>query len=312
VIDVSHKPTTLRSATARAVLHAAPASIAQIREGTVPKGDPLEVARAATAVAVKSTPLMIPYCHPVRIDWVHTEFEIAEGTIQVDVTVKAVDRTGVEVEAMTGASTAALVLYDMLKMLDDTLWIEGVRLLDKRGGKTDRRGAHAEKVDAAILISSDSIAKGEKRDISGLIIRRRLEAAGLRVVDQQVVPDDIGSIVRVVREWIDQDGVGLIVTTGSTGFGPRDRIPEAMDQLIEREAPGIMEAARMHGQRRNPYSMLSRGRAGARGDSLIINLPGSQGGVGDALDALIPGVLHAFEVLRGGGHESDPREGEDA
>jgi cyclic pyranopterin phosphate synthase len=139
MIDVSEKSDTFRSATARAVVHVGPAAVARVRAGTAPKGDPLEMARGATALAVKNTPQLIPYCHPVRIDWVGTEFEIDEESIAIRVTVKAFDRTGVEVEAMTGAATAALVVYDMLKMLDDRMWIEEVRLLEKRGGKSDRQ-----------------------------------------------------------------------------------------------------------------------------------------------------------------------------
>ena len=94
----------------------------------------------------------------------------------------------------------------------------------------------------------------------------------------------------------------LVLTTGGTGFGPRDRTPEAMAAVIEREVPGIPEAARAHGAERTPYSMLSRGRAGLRGSTLIVNLPGSSRGVAESLDALFPGILHAFKMIRGGGH----------
>lgn len=307
MIDVSAKPTTLRTAVARTKLHADPKTIARVLEGTVPKGDPLPVAKAATALAVKATPQIIPYCHPLRIDWVSTEFEVGEDTIEVTVTVKAVDRTGVEVEAMHGASTAALVIYDMLKMLDDGLWIDSTHLVEKRGGKSDHRKVDPGRITAAVLVASDSIAAGHKKDLSGLMIRDRLEEQGLQVVAYEVVPDEVEAIASTVRRWADEEKVRLILTTGGTGFSPRDRTPEAMEQVIEREAAGIVEAARSYGQDRTPFSMLSRGRAGTRGDSLIVNLPGSRGGVRDALDALMPGMIHAFKMLRGEPHEHDPR-----
>ena len=119
MIDVSHKTPTLRTAIARATLTAAPETIERVQARTVPKGDCLEVARAVAALAVKNTPATIPYCHPIRVDWVGTRYEVEAERILIDVEVKAVDRTGVEVEAMAGASAAALVIYDMLKMLDN-------------------------------------------------------------------------------------------------------------------------------------------------------------------------------------------------
>ena len=307
MIDVGHKPTTLRTATARAVLKAKPATLDHVREGTVPKGDCLEVGRACAALAAKNVANTIPYCHPIRIEWVGTAYEMFEDTVHVDVTVHAVDRTGVEVEAMAAASQVVLVWYDMLKMLDDTVSIEGIRLLEKRGGKSDWNKIDPAGIKAAVLVSSDSISAGHKEDRSGRIIQERLSDRGLEVVAYEVVPDEFEAITSTVKRWIDDEGVRLVMTTGGTGFGPRDRMPEAMDAVIEREAPGIVEAARVHGQMRTPFSMLSRGRAGARGDALIVNLPGSTGGVSDSIDATLTGVIHAFKMLRGGGHEDDPR-----
>lgn len=305
MIDVSHKPATLRTATARAILTAAPETIVRIHERTVPKGDCLEVARATAALAVKNTPATIPYCHPIRVDWVGTQYELEDDRVIIEVSVKAVDRTGVEVEAMAGASAAALVIYDMLKMLDDTVAIGGITLVEKRGGKSDWRKIDPSRIEAAVLVCSDSISAGRKEDSSGRMIEARLRDAGLPCERYAVVADEIDAIAAQVRRWVDDEGVRLVVTTGGTGFSPRDRTPEAMDLLFEREAPGISESARMHGQQRTPFSMLSRGRAGVRGDALIVNLPGSRGGVKDSLDALVPGIIHAFKMLRGGGHEND-------
>ena len=104
-----------------------------------------------------------------------------------------------------------------------------------------------------------------------------------------------------MEEFI-QQGVKLIITTGGTGLGPRDVTVEATREVIDREIPGIMEAARSFGQRRTPYAMLSRGLAGQKGDTIIVNLPGSSRGVEESLDAVFPAVLHAYKMMGGGGH----------
>jgi molybdenum cofactor biosynthesis protein MoaC len=307
VFNVNRKSSSLRTATARATVYVAPATLAAVDAGEVPKGDPLPVAKVAAVQAVKNTPQIIPYCHPVRIDGVEVEFSREEGALVAEVSVTGVDRTGVEVEAMTGAAVAALALYDMLKMIDDLLRIGEVRLLAKHGGKGDFRKVDTTGLRAAVLVLSDAVAAGRKRDLSGLKIRERLEAEGLQVADYAIVADDPAEIEARLLRYADADGLDLVITTGGTGFGPRDNVPEVMSRVIEREAPGIPEAARAHGQARTPYSMLSRARAGVRGRTLIVNLPGSRGGVSDALDALFPGLPHAFRMLRGGGHADDAR-----
>ncbi len=307
MFNINRKGTSLRTATARSVLHLSPATVAIIAAGEVPKGNPLEVAKVATIQAVKNTPQIIPYCHPIRVDGVEVDFEQGAETIVADVTVTGVDRTGVEVEAMTGAAVAALTLYDMLKMVDDDLRIGEVRLLQKRGGKSDFRKFDHSRLRAAVLVLSDSIAAGKKQDLSGLMIRERLETEGLQVADYAIVSDDPAGIEERLCRYADEDRLDLVITTGGTGFGPRDNAPEVMSRVIEREAPGITEAARAHGQARTPLSMLSRARAGIRGHTLIVNLPGSRGGVSDSLDALFPGLPHAFKMLWGGGHEDDAR-----
>lgn len=294
-----------RTAAARAALKCSPSTIQLVRERRIPKGDPLEVAKVAAVQAAKNTPQIIPYCHSVGLDFVGVAYEISENSIEVEVSVTAIHKTGVEMEALTAASAAVLNLYDMMKMLDDTMEITGVRLLRKRGGKGDWRQPAAACLRAAVVVMSDSVAAGAKSDASGRLIRERLEAEELDVADYQIIPDDPETIEALLLRYADEDRLNLVVTTGGTGFGPRDNTPEVMERILEREAPGIAEAARAFGQERTPYAMLSRGRAGVRGHTLFVNLPGSRKGVAESLDALLPGMLHAFRMLRGEGHDDE-------
>lgn len=303
--DVSEKAKTLRVATAQAILKASPNTIMAIREHTVPKGDPLPVAKVAAVQAAKNCSQIIPYCHPLPIDWVDVQFSLHDDFIEVQTTVKAIYKTGVEMEAMAAATVAVLTLYDMLKMIDPDMEITGVRLLSKKGGKSDFRAGHdglRRTLRTAVVVMSDSIAAGRKSDQSGKIITDRLMTEGLTVEDYQVIPDDPATIELLLKSYADEKHMDLVLTTGGTGLSPRDNTPEVMKRLIEKEVPGITETLRNYGQERTPYSMLSRGVAGIRGKTLIINLPGSKNGVRESLDALFPAVLHAFKILRGGNH----------
>jgi cyclic pyranopterin phosphate synthase len=303
--DITDKIKTLRIATAQAILKAQPATLTAIREHTVPKGDPLPVAKVAAIQAAKNCSQIIPYCHPLPIDFVGVEFKLHDNFIEVLATVKTIYKTGVEMEALAAASVAVLTLYDMLKMLDEDMEIGSVRLLSKKGGKSDFRGGqdHLRKtLRTAVVVMSDSIATGKKQDLSGQMIVDRLRQEGLEVADYQIIPDDVQQIQSLLTHYADERQYDLVLTTGGTGLSPRDNTPEAMKQIIEREIPGITEALRSYGQDRTPYSMLSRGIAGVRGKTMIINLPGSRNGVKESLDALFPAILHAFKILRGGSH----------
>jgi len=300
--DISRKFKSLRTAKAAAVLLVKPSTLDLIREHKVPKGDPLEVARVAAVQAAKETSRIIPYCHPLPLDFVGVDFTLGEDRIEIKTEVKAIYKTGVEMEALTAASVAALTLYDMLKMLDDSLEITTVRLLAKRGGKSDYTESLAWSPTAAVLVTSDSASQGKREDQSGKIICRRLEEAGFEVADYRVIADDAEQIKQNLLHYADSLQLDLVITTGGTGLGPRDLTPEATLETVERLVPGIGEAARSFGQERTPFSMLSRSVAGVRGKTLIVNLPGSTKAVCDFLDALLPGLPHALRMLKGGGH----------
>lgn len=304
MLDISRKTTTLRTASAQAILSLTPETLFRIRQNDIPKGNPLDVARVAAIQAAKNTPLLIPYCHPIPIAFAGVEFDLGEDRITVTATVKAIYKTGVEMEALTAASVAALTLYDMLKMLDDRMKISGITLLSKTGGKSDYRDAFETPLRAAVLVTSDSIAAGITEDQSGRAIEKRLRDEGFTVEEFRVIPDDVSQIRETLVHYADTLHVDLVITTGGTGFGPRDATPDAMEGILQREIPGIPAALRAYGQERTPFAMLSRNRAGIRGHTIIVNLPGSQHGVAESLDALFPGLLHSFPMLWGGGHPS--------
>jgi molybdenum cofactor biosynthesis protein MoaC len=302
MFDVSNKIKTLRSATAQALLKVSPATLALIREGKIPKGNPLEVAKVAGVQAAKNTSQIIPYCHPIPIEFVGVEFTLHEASIEVNVSIKATYKTGVEIEAITAASVAALTLYDMMKMLDDAMEIQSVRLLSKKGGKGDFRESFETKPRAAVLVLSDSVSAGTQQDQSGKAIVERLEREGVEVSDYRVIPDDSARIEEALIHYSDELHLDLVMTTGGTGLGPRDVTPEAMDRVIEREIPGIIEAAQAYGRERTPLAMFSRAKAGLRGNTLIVNLPGSKKAVEESLDALFPALLHSRRMIAGEGH----------
>ncbi len=301
--DISAKYATLRTATARVAIRVAPATLRLLRQGKLPKGDPLPVARVAAIQAAKNTAQIIPYCHPVPVDFVGIEFQVSRNRIEATAQVKAVGKTGVEMEALTAASVAALTLYDMLKPVDDQLEILGVQLLEKTGGKSDFQNVFPTPPRAAVLVMSDSIAAGRKKDLSGRLIVDRLKQAGLKVADYRIIPDDQELIERWLIRYADRSKLDLVITSGGTGLSPRDQTPEAMKRVIVRDVPGIAEAARAFGQDRLPYAMLSRGLAGLRGQTLIVNLPGSRKGTADYLAVLFPALLHAIKMVRQEGHE---------
>jgi len=302
--DITHKITTLRTATAEAVVRTGSIeTVEAIKNKAVPKGDVYEFSRAAALLAVKNTSNVIPDCHPLPVESCKVEFSINDIGIQIRVEVKAIYRTGVEVEAMHGAAIAALTMYDMLKPIDKNVEIQHIRLVAKNGGKSDYTDIPKRKINAMVVVCSDTISKGNKEDKAGKAIINRLEQYGISISEYSIIPDEPKDIARKA-EMASQNGFDLLIYTGGTGLSKRDVTPETILPMLDREVPGIMEAARKYGQERMPYAMVSRGVAGYIGNTLILTLPGSTRGAEESMDALFPYVLHLFRVADGGRHDA--------
>ena len=301
MVDITAKSNTLRIATAEALVEVSSSkTIEAIREQRVPKGDVFEMSRAAGLLGVKKTPELLPDCHPIPIEYTGFQFEIVDQTIKINCTIKTIYKTGVEVEAMHGASIAALNMYDMLKPVDKGVSIGSIRLLSKKGGKSDY-AAQVSNRSAAIIVASDSISAGKATDQTGKMIEQFLCELGMNVSEFCVIPDEPNDINLQIENYL-KSKVDLIIVTGGTGVSPRDQTPEALSVLIEKRLPGVEEAMRAYGQNRTPVAMFSRSIAGISQNSIILGVPGSKGGAIDSLKAVFPSLTHLFDVLSGTRH----------
>lgn len=297
--DVSLKPDSLRTAIAQATLRAPAHCIDLLRSGDTEKGDPLKTARVAGILAAKRTDELIPLCHPLPIYRADIRYELRETEADVIAEIETIAPTGVEMEALTAASIAALTLYDMLKPYCDPEEMEVVscKLQKKKGGKSQFRRKLKVPASAAVIVLSDTVAAGRKPDTAGAGVREDLAAAGFDPLSYEILADEADALLASVRAKVDA-GVDLIVTVGGTGIGSRDITVDTLQPLITRELPGMMEAARAFGQRRTPFALMSRGVAGFIGNSLLITCPGSRRGALETLAPLLPGLVHIFEVCR--------------
>jgi len=303
MIDITHKINTLRVAVAQAIVKVSKEETIQaIEQDTVPKGNVFAMSKAAGLLGIKKTPDLLPDCHPLPIEFAGIEYEIDGLEIRIIFTVKTIYKTGVEVEAMHGASVVALNMYDMLKPIDKGIEIHQIKLLKKRGGKSDYTDRFHKNLEAAVVVCSDTISKGQKEDKAGKAIINKLELYHVGINDYCIIPDEIKSIQEKVISYTESD-VDLVIFSGGTGLSKRDVTPEALENLIERRIPGIEEAIRAYGQQRTPYSMLSRSVVGTIGNTLVLALPGSTNGAKESMDAVFPAVLHVFGILKGARHD---------
>lgn len=293
--DITDKPTTRRTATAAASLTIDGAILeATDHARATDKGDALEASRIAGVMAVKNTADALPFCHPIPITDCDVTFELRDDGIDLEVRATTIAATGVEMEALYAAGVAAMNLYDMLKphAPKDTglIAVTDVHLVEKRGGKSDF--TTPDRLTAAVLVTHDGVADGIKENTAGPAVVRALEDRNVVVEHDQVVGNGRREVEAALDALLSAD-FDVVITVGGTGLDEKDVTVECVAARIDRQVPGVMEAARNYGQQRTPYAMLSRGVAGIAGDTLVATFPGSTDGARETSRAVLTGLLHA-------------------
>ena len=321
MIDVGGKRVTRRQAIACGTIHVGAAAFARIRDKTMPKGDVLAMAEVAGIMGAKKTPEILPMCHVLPLDQVtvHFENDEAKAAITVYCQVAAHAKTGVEMEALQGASAALLSIWDLTKGVEPALKVSGIRRLYKEGGKTGvwvhpegLPGWLAEQmpapeplvgIKAAVLVMSDRASKGDYEDKSGPLARQMLQAAGAHILRVDVVQDDKAAITGALEKLTSE--CRLIICSGGTGISGRDVTPEALQAIADKPVPGFGELLRQDGASFTKLSWLSRSCAARIGQALVIALPGSPKAVRQGLEVLMPILPHALSMACGGKHEKE-------
>lgn len=341
MVDVTEKAVTDRLARAGAEVHVSPQTAQLIADGSGPKGEVLAVARLAGTMAAKRTAELVPLAHPLpltKID-VQATVDVPAGVVRIESLARTTGKTGVEIEALVAASVAALTVYDMVKAVERHAVIGELRVLEKRGGRHDfgaeqlpaglrpaapTPGPLARAAEPALattpspavqrpplrvaaLLISTSRSDGTRADHAAAALASIADAHGWLLAPPRLVPDDRAQIAAALQQAADPSEIDAVLTLGGTGLTPDDVTPEATADVLDRAVPGLAEALRAASLVHTPLAALSRGAAGAIGEVLVVNLPGSPKALGE-LGSLLAAVLpHASQQLRrAGGDDGRP------
>ena len=287
MVDVSAKAVTAREATAAGRVLVSPEVVDLLRGRGVPKGDAVAVARIAGIAGAKRTPDLVPLCHPIALHGVTVDIEVADDAVEITATARTADRTGVEMEALTAVTVAGLTMIDMVKAVDPRASITDVRLLrevrrQERGVDPVTAELPARRPRAGVVTASNRASAGVYEDRSGQALAEGLASSASTWRAPRSGPTTPASSRRCcARPWTPASTSSS--PPAAPGSPPPTSRPEATRAVLEREAPGIAEAVRRYGAENGvPTAVLSRGLAGTAGRTLIVNLPGSTGGVKDA------------------------------
>ncbi len=323
MVDVGAKAETKRTAVARATVLLNGQTLELLKARALPKGDVLTVAQIAGISAAKRTWELIPLCHPLALTHADVRFKVVDRppSVIVESCTSTTGRTGVEMEAIIAAQTAAAAIYDMVKAVQKDVVISDVHLVLKSGGKSGlfKNGEPmlftveaedlpaprplpeawtGEGLAAACVTLSDKGYAGDREDTSGPVLLGMLKALSPAKTQSFLLPDDPAALRRLVTDLAGK-GWGLIVTTGGTGLSPRDLTPEALLPVLDRRLPGFEQAMFAEGLTHTPMAVLSRCLAGTVGRTMVIALPGSRRAAEENLSAILPILPHALEKLNG-------------
>ena len=299
MVDITKKIPSVRIARAEGKITLCENTIYSIQNKKLPKGNVLTTAKIAGIHAAKKTGDIIPMCHQLNLSFIDIKFKINKDEIIIQSIVKTRETTGVEMEALTAVSAAALTIYDMCKAVDKSMIIKSIKLLEKIGGKSDLALEYRPSV--GIITMSDSIYAGNCKDESGPILLKGFNDSGCKVNHQKILPDGSENLISTIEFWI-KDSVDLIITTGGTGLSPRDLTIQTLENNFDSKLPGIEQALHAYGRKNVKTSILSRLTAGVIKGTIVICLPGSTGAAKDALRLLIPTIFHSFHMMKGEKH----------
>ena len=299
MVDITGKINTLRTAIAEAILKVgSPNTIDLIKNDQIPKGNVFEMSKAAGLLGIKKTPELLPDCHPLPVESASIQYEFEEQSIRILVTVKTIYKTGVEVEAMTGAGIVALNMYDMLKPVDKQVEIGTIRLLQKEGGKSSRNKID-ENLYAAIIDCSNANTKESEAENSAKLLSEKLSEFAIKCELHSISSADERKLVATLEKLTDDDSLNLIICTGGIGVGQNDITNNVVLRLLDTELKGVSEQINRYRQERMPYSMLSGSVAGLKNGKIVLTLSDSVEEATNGINACFPYILNVFDIIQG-------------